>query len=133
MGVEGTGLLLLCCFPEGWPGWELRLNPERACLWGDKQTYSSLKKGEPYFIFLICTGDKCYFINDAVIAPDLSIACRALESEFRNSQSLVSTRQTGASCQLDPWSPSFISFFHILLFFVTLSIWQLLYEFSLTT
>lgn len=80
-------------------------------------------------------GNKCYYfytIDDRVIAPDSSIAYRALEFEFRTSQSLISSGHIKASCQLDLWSLSFISFFHIQFLFVTLPTWWLLYEFPLT-
>lgn len=63
--VVGVGLLLLCCFPEGWADSRLLSNHERACLWGGKQLYSSFQKGEPGFVFLICTGKQVLlFLHD---------------------------------------------------------------------
>lgn len=137
MGVEGTVILLLCCFPEGWAGNGLLPKHERACLWGGKHTYALVWKSENQILFFwYVLGNKYYYfysINDGVIASGFP-ACpyRALESELRNAQSLVSGAHVGASCQLDPWSPSFMSFFHIP-FLCNPCTWQLLYEFALTT
>lgn len=137
MGVEGTVILLLCCFPEGRAGNRLLPKHERACLWGGKHTYALVWKSENQILFFwYVPGNKYYsfyFINDGVIASGFpTCPYRALESELRNAQSLVSGAHVGASCQLDPLSPSFISFFHIP-FLCNPCMWQLLYEFALTT
>lgn len=100
---------------------------------GEVSNFILVWKRESRVLLCFCTGKQMLLFLYNWWQSNSTIHClQSIEFEFRASQSLISSGHIRTSCQLDPWSPSFISFFHIQFLLVTLPTGWLLYEFPLT-